>query len=80
MGTKEYKGVNVNSGVPQGSVFGPILFIIYINDIDEDITCKISKFADDTKIANKVNLNLSQTNAKRFECFSRLVQNMTNEL
>ena len=48
--------VNVNSGVPQGSVLVPILFIIYINDIGEGITCKISKFADDTKIANKVTL------------------------
>ena len=42
------------NGVPQGSVLGPILFLIYINDLDDDITSKVLKFEDDTKVFRKI--------------------------
>ena len=55
----------INSGIPQGLVLGPLLFLIYINDLTEGITsiCKI--FADDTPLFSKfqeINRSVNELN------------------
>jgi ribonuclease P/MRP protein subunit RPP40 len=51
--TSEWK--KVTSGVPQGSVIGPLLFVIYINDLMQDLKNSCKLYADDTKVISVIN-------------------------
>ena len=43
----------VNTGVPRGAILGPTLFLLYINDLPDDVICNIVIYADDTTLYPK---------------------------
>ena len=53
---------DVQSGVPQGSVLGPLLFLVYINDLEEHIKSQVRFFADDTMLFSVVKNPVTSAN------------------
>ena len=43
----------VYARIPQGSIIGPTLFLLYINDLPDDVVCNIAIYADDTTLYSK---------------------------
>ena len=46
---------DVKSGIPQGSVLGPVLFVVFINDMPNNVLSTCNMFADDTKVYREIN-------------------------
>ena len=65
MSCKEYYGTNsemldIQTGVPQGSILGPLLFLLYMNDIPNCSSIfKFILYADDTSLLNSIQLSIS---------------------
>ena len=66
LGENSSSKLNINIGVPQGSILGPILFILYINDIHKCLDISDDRnlilFADDTSLSIRKNNNIDLTN------------------
>ena len=61
---QESEWEKIYAGVPQGSVLGPLLFLVYINDLSEGISSNIKLYADDSSLFSRVRNNVNATHER----------------
>ena len=61
---QESDWTHISAGVPQGSVLGPLLFLVYINDLTENISSNIKLFADDASLFTRINNNVNASHER----------------
>ena len=59
------KPVAVTSGVPQETVLGPLIFLLYVNDEQEDLECTLTLFADDVLLYHRITCETATTALQR---------------
>ena len=74
------KSTSVLSGVPQGTVLGPLMFLLYINDITDEVSSTLHLFADDCIISNNQISRRLNISSKRPQSIISLGFNMADEL
>ena len=80
---EESSWCDITSGIPQGSVLGPVLFVIFINDLPDDIDGKVKMYADDTKMYRRITTSqdrqVMQADLERLDAWSKKWQLHFNE-
>jgi hypothetical protein len=73
---------SITSGVPQGSILGPVLFSLYVNDLPHTITSsQVAMFADDTKLFKNIkDSEQLQNDLKHLETWSERITITTNKI
>ncbi|MCH2389802.1 MAG: hypothetical protein MK234_03870 [Nitrospinales bacterium] len=64
----------INAGVPQGSVLGPLLFLVYINDLIDGISSNIKLFADDSSLFTRVRNDVTETHERLTQDLAKITE------